>query len=84
MPWKIVIPHGSKLQFLFLINNHIHFHRFGTGVKKDILKDDWPLPGVNDGLGQRYAQSQMAQINVTSYTKGSKKCHNRKKTLFTT
>jgi len=43
------------------INNHIHFYRFGTGVKKVVIKGDWPLPGVDDGLGDlkeyRYANS---------------------------
>lgn len=35
--------------------------KFGTGVKKVVIKDDWPLPGVDDGLGDlkeyRYANS---------------------------
>ena len=44
-------------------------HRFGTSVRKDPKREDWPGPG---------------DTNVPSYTKGEKTSHNRKKTLFTT
>ena len=70
-------------------NNRIIIFRFGTSVKKVPKKDDWPLPGVVDPTatdkqsGYRFAQTD-AQINLPSYTRGSKKSHNRKKTLFTT
>jgi hypothetical protein len=64
MQKKIAILLGSKLQFGSIFSNlNITHSRFGTSVRKDLKREDWPGPGGTD---------------VPSYTKGSKTNHNKK------
>ena len=69
MPNKIVIQLGSKLQFAkyITITNIIHFCRFGTSIRKDLKREDWPGPGDTD---------------VPTYTKGGRKPFLRKDTFW--